>query len=326
MVRADSSGSAVAAGRGSSVGPVPLPAVHQPPVGDLGLLLVAVLAVSTSGPLIAAAAAPSLAIAFYRNAMASGLLLPWALTRCRAELRALGRREWRLALLAGVLLAAHFATWTPALALTSVASATALVATQPVWAALIAHLRGSTISRRAWLGIAVAVSAAALLSGIDSAVSPRALAGDALAVVGGIFAAMYVSIGAEARRSLSTTTYTLVCYSTASVLLLVGCLVGRAQLGGYRPVTWLQLLALTAGAQLLGHSVINRVLRTTSATVVSLAILLEVPGAALIAAVFLHQRPPAAALPAAALLLVGIGLVVGVRGGRGELPAPLDVD
>lgn len=325
-MRADSSGSAV--GGRTSVEPTtgPLAAVHRPPVGDMGLLLVAVLAVSTSGPLIAAAAAPSLAIAFYRNAIASGLLLPWALTRCRAELRALGRREWRLALLAGVLLAAHFATWTPALALTSVASATALVATQPVWAALIAHLRGSTISRRGWVGIAVAVSAAALLSGIDLSVSARALVGDALALAGGIFAAMYVSTGAEARRSISTTTYTLICYGTASVLLLVGCLAGRAQLGGYRPVTWLQLLALTAGAQLLGHSVINRVLRTTSATVVSLAILLEVPGAGLIAAVFLHQRPPSAAIPAAALLLAGIGLVVGGRGGRGELATPLDVD
>ncbi len=326
-MRADSDGTAVSAGR-TRLEPaaVALAAVHRPPAADIGLLLVAVLAVSTSGPLIAAAAAPSLAIAFYRNAMASGVLLPWALTRCGAELRALDRREWCLALLAGVLLAAHFATWTPSLALTSVASATALVATQPVWAALIAHLRGSPIARRAWFGIAVSVLAAALLTGIDFSASARALAGDGLALVGGIFAAMYVTTGAEVRRSVSTTAYTLICYGTASVLLLVACLATRAQLGGYPPVTWLQLLALTAGAQLLGHSVINRVLRTTSPTVVSLAILLEVPGAALIAAGFLHQRPPAAAIPAAALLLAGIGLVVGVGAGSGAPPAALDVD
>lgn len=323
---ADPGGSAVGAGR-SRLAPADRPApVHRPPAGDIGLLIVAVLAVSTSGPLIAAAAAPSLAIAFYRNAMATGLLLPWALARCAGELRALDRREWRLALLAGVLLAAHFATWTPALALTSVASATALVASQPVWAALIARLRGAEIPRRAWLGIAISVAAAGLLSGVDLSLSARALAGDALALVGGIFAALYVTAGSEARRSVSTTAYTLICYGTASVLLLAACLATRASLGGYRPVTWLQLLALTAGAQLLGHSVINRVLRTTSATVVSLAILLEVPGAALIAAVFLHQHPPAAAIPAAALLLVGIALVVGLHGGREPAPTPLDLD
>lgn len=320
---AEPGGAAVVAGPSTpGVGTPALAAVHRPPPGDLGLMVMAVVAVSTSGPLIAAAAAPSLAIAFYRNAMASGLLLPWALTRCRAELVALDRRQRRLGVVAGVLLAAHFATWTPALGLTSVASATALVASQPVWAALIAHVRGSPIPRRAWVGIAVSVVAAGLLAGVDLSLSARALAGDGLALVGGMFAALYVTAGGEARRSVSTTAYTLLCYSTAAVLLLVACLATRASLGGYRPVTWLQLLALTAGAQLLGHSVINRVLRTTSATVVSLAILFEVPGAALIAAVFLHQHPPAAAIPAAALLLLGVGLVVGGH----APPAALDVD
>ena len=71
-----------------------------------------------------------------------------------------------------------------------------------------------------------------------------------------------------------------------------------------------QNLLLTAGAQLLGHTLINKVLATTSATVVSLAILLEVPGAVLIAAVVLHQWPPAAIWPAVALMAAGIVVVI----------------
>ena len=86
--------------------------------------------------------------------------------------------------------------------------------------------------------------------------------------------------------------------------------------------TWLQLLALTLGAQLLGHSVFNLVLRTTSPMVVSLAVLLEMPGAALIAAVALDQMPPLAALPAALFLLVGLGIVVVLRRRRGAVGAP----
>jgi drug/metabolite transporter (DMT)-like permease len=96
-------------------------------------------------------------------------------------------------------------------------------------------------------------------------------------------------------------------------LLFVACLVGGVQLVGFSGQTWLQLLALTAGAQLLGHSLFNRVLRTTSPTVVSLAVLFEVPGAAVLAAIFLNQTPPVAALPAAVLLLVGIGVVISSR-------------
>jgi drug/metabolite transporter (DMT)-like permease len=41
--------------------------------------------------------------------------------------------------------------------------------------------------------------------------------------------------------------------------------------------------------------------------------LLEVPGAAVIAAVWLGQVPPLAAIPAAVLILVGLALVVTAR-------------
>lgn len=296
-----------------------LPGVGRPSPGDATLMAVAIVAVSTSGPLIAATAAPALAIAFWRNAMASGVLLPVVLLRCRAELAGLDRRERRLAALAGLLLALHFATWIPALDYTSVASATALVATQPVWAALLSRLRGVPVRRPVWIGIAVAMSGVVLLTGVDLQTSTRALTGDLLALAGGVFAAAYVVAGSEVRRSVSTTTYTFLCYSTTALLLLVVCVAGRQALAGYDGETWLKLAALTAGAQLLGHSLFNRVLRSTSATVVSLAVLLEIPGAALIAAVFLGQTPPLLAIPAAVLLLAGLALVIR-SGSRGAPP------
>jgi drug/metabolite transporter (DMT)-like permease len=296
------------------------PVVGPPHRTDATLLAVALVAVSTSGPLIAATAVPALAIAFWRNAMASGVLLPIALLRCRQELRSLDRREWRLAALAGLLLALHFATWIPSLSYTSVASATALVATQPVWAALLSGLRGVPVGRAVWCGIAVSMSGALLLTAADLQVSGRALFGDALALAGGAFAAMYMTAGSEVRRSVSTTTYTTLCYSTTAALLLVVCLVGGQSLSGYDGDDWVKLIALTAGAQLLGHSLFNRVLRTTSPTVVSLSILLEIPGAALIAAVFLGQRPPLLAIPAAVLLIAGLGLVIRA-GSRGTTPS-----
>ena len=98
----------------------------RPSRADFLLIAVGVLGVSTSAPLIKAAAAPTLAIAFWRNAMASGVVLPYAAARHRAELRDLNGREWRLSVLAGAFLAAHFATWIPSLSFTSVASSVAL--------------------------------------------------------------------------------------------------------------------------------------------------------------------------------------------------------
>src|SRR5207237_9009387 len=113
----------------------------------------------------------------------------------REELRELSAREWRLAILAGAFLAAHFGTWVPSLRYTSVASATALVATQPIWSALVARGLGHQVPRRAWTGLGVAVAGAIALHGADFYVSTRALGGAALAVAGAALAAAYVAVG-----------------------------------------------------------------------------------------------------------------------------------
>ena len=301
-----------------------VPPVGRPTGPDAIYLSVALVAVSTSGPLIAAIAAPALAIAFWRNALASLVLLPAVALRRREELRGLDRRERRLIGVAGVFLALHFATWVPAAQRTSVATATALVATQPVWAALIARVQGNPVGRRVWVGIALSVTGALLLTGGDLDGGRDALLVDGLAVLGGVFAALYVAAGSEVRRSVSTTTYTALCYSATALLLLAVCLVGGQPLAGWGAEEWVELVALTVGAQLLGHSLFNLVLRSTSPTVVSLSILLEIPGAALVAAVFLSQDVPLQAYPAAALLLAGLAVVI--RAGSREVEPSVPVE
>jgi drug/metabolite transporter (DMT)-like permease len=291
-----------------------------PPRGDAVLLVIALAGVSFSGPLIAATVAPALAIAFWRTAMASLLTVPAALLRHRSELAHIGRPALLAAGAAGVALALHFGTWVPSVTMTSVASATALVSTQSIFAALIAHFRGRRLPGLAWVGISVSTVATLLITGADVGLSGRAVLGDVLAVVGGLFAAIYVTIGAGARKTMSASTYTAICYASCSVLLLVVCLVGGVQLAGYSANAWVKIALVAICAQLLGHSLINVVLRSTSATVVSLAILFETPGAALVAYLWLHQRPPLTAIPG--ILMLFAGLVLVARSRVPELPVP----
>jgi drug/metabolite transporter (DMT)-like permease len=299
-------------GGGSSPGP-----------GTITALAVAVLAITTSSPLIAFAAAPGLAIAFWRNALAVGVLTPVAVVRRRDELRALAgpyRRQLIFCVLSGVALAAHFGTWVPSIKLTSVAASTALVCTQPVWQGLIALGQGRRLPWVTWAGIGVSVVGAAAATGADFGVSTRAVLGDLLAIAGGLFAAVYVAFGERARTTLSTTVYTTVCYGVCGLALLVACLAGGVPLGGYPAATWLAILGLVAGAQLLGHSMFNFALRRVSATTVSILILLEVPGSTLLAWVWLGQAPPLATVPGVLLIVVGVAVVVlgGARAQRGR--------
>ncbi|MEU9739778.1 DMT family transporter [Micromonospora chersina] len=307
---------------------------HRPPLDALtvGALALAVTAVSSSAPLVAFAAAPALAIAFWRNVLSLAVLGPVSLTRRRAEFRALtvgaGRREGLYCVLSGVALAAHFATWMPSAQLTSVAAATALGATQPVWQGLIARWQGRRLPPAVWAGIAVAVLGAALATGADFSVSGRAFTGDLLAVAGGMFAAVYTAFGERARASISTTTYTTICYGVCAAILLVVCLAGGVRLHGYDGATWLAILGLVAGAQLLGHSMFNYALHRVSATTVSVLILLEAPGAALIGWVWLGQLPRTLALPGLGLLLAGVAVVIlgGARAGRRTEPVAVPAD
>ncbi|MEV6298059.1 DMT family transporter [Actinoplanes sp. NPDC051861] len=290
-----------------------------PPLTAIALV-VAVLSVSSSAPLIAFAAAPALAVAFWRNSLAAVALTPVALISRREEVRGIHRRpEGLFCVLAGVALAAHFATWMPSVQLGSVATATALVATQPVWQALIASAQGRRPSTTGWIGIGLAVAGAAVATGADFGVSRQAVLADLLAVLGAIFAAVYTALGERARVTLSTTTYTWICYGTCALLLLAVCLAFRADLVGYDGRTWAAILAIVVGAQLLGHSMFNYALQHTSATTVSVLILLEVPGAALIAWAWLGQVPRWESLPGLALLMAGVVVVIVGAARRGRV-------
>jgi drug/metabolite transporter (DMT)-like permease len=289
-------------------------------------LAIALVAVSSSAPLIAYAAAPALAIAFWRNALAVGVLAPVALTSRRAGLRGLDRRTALLCVLAGVALAAHFAAFVPSAKLTTAAAATAMVCTQPVWAALIAAVRRVPVAPATWIGIGIAVSGAVLATGADLTVSGRAVTGDLLAVAGGMAGAVYTTLGERARARTTTTAYTTVCYAVCAVLLGAVCLAGGVPLAGFDRHAWLAIGALTAGAQLLGHSLVNYALHRVSATTVSVLLLMEVPGAGLLAWAWLGQAPAARSLPGLALLVAGVAVVVlGAARRTRPVTAPVNV-
>jgi drug/metabolite transporter (DMT)-like permease len=267
-----------------------------------------VLVASTTPPIMAATAAPALAIAFWRTGAAAVLLLPVA--ALRRELRV--RSPW-LPLLSGAALAAHFGTFIPSLSYTSVASASALVCSQAVWAGVLGRILGERLPRRAWVGTAICIVGVLLVTGVDVAVSGRALAGDVLALVAGVFGGVYIVTGGFVRRDLSTVNYTLICYGACGVLLLAVCLAFGQALFGYATGDWVRIAAITVFGQLVGHSLFNLVLRSISPTIVSLATLFTVPLAAIIAAFALGQTPPIAAIPALALLVTGIAIVISAR-------------
>ncbi|MDQ6686987.1 MAG: DMT family transporter [Actinomycetota bacterium] len=279
-------------------------------VRTVGLMAVGVVAVSMSGPIMASLAVPALVIAFWRNGLATALIAPLALTRQRSELMSSDRSRLGWFVLSGLCLAVHFGFWVTSLTMTSVASSTAIVSLQIIWVVTWDRLRGTRLPARALLGVAVAFAGALAVSGVDLETSGRALAGDGFALVASVAVAAYTVIGGHARRSTSTTTYTFVVYGTAAVVLLVAALLAGQRPVGYDARAWALIGLVTLTSQLLGHSVFNHLLATTTPMLVSLAILLEIPGASLLAAALLRQVPRPAAVLGLLLILAGMALVI----------------
>ena len=271
---------------------------------DLIRLGIGIIGIGTSGPLIALSTMPVLTLIFWRNLGGSLMTLPFALRHARDK----SGVKW--AVIAGVVLALHFVGFFLAMRMTSVAAGTALVALQPIFAALFVKLSGGHIPSTAWLGMIVSFIGVALVSGVDLQISYKSFLGDLAAIVSAALAAAYVMAGSKAQRTLETTTYTTICYFICSVTALPMALIAGNQIFSFSAKEWWILLGLILGAQLLGHSMFNSALKRVSPAIVSLIVFFEVPVSAILAAWWLGQKPPLGIIPGIVLILAGCVLVV----------------
>jgi drug/metabolite transporter (DMT)-like permease len=280
---------------------------------------VGVLAVSAAAIFIRLAEAPAVAIAFWRCALGAAVLLPPALVRKDRFPRG---RALYAGIASGVALGAHFGFWISSLDYTSVAASVVLVSTQPVFVAVLASLLfGEHTTPLSFLGIVVAIAGTAVIA-FDRTVGSAAVLGNVLALLGAVTVAVYVLIGRSSRTGgVGVLPYSIVVYSAAAATLLPVALVFGVSLWGYPGETWFWLAAITAGPQLMGHTVFNWALRYVEASIVSGTILAEPVVAALLAWLVLSERPARLTIVGGAIVLAGLYLLLKGRSVAGE-PVP----
>jgi drug/metabolite transporter (DMT)-like permease len=271
---------------------------------DLIRLGIGIIGIGTSGPLIAMSSMPVLTLIFWRNLGGSLLTLPFALRHSR------NRAGVKWAVIAGVVLALHFVGFFLAMRMTSVAAGTALVALQPIFAAIFVKLSGGHIPSTAWLGMIVSFIGVALVSGVDLHISYKSFLGDLAAIISAALAAAYMMAGSKAQRTLETTTYTSICYFVCAITALPMAVVAGNEIFSFTAKQWWIVAGLILGAQLMGHSMFNSALKRVSPAIVSLIVFFEVPVSAVLAAWWLGQKPPLGIIPGIVLILTGCVLVV----------------
>jgi drug/metabolite transporter (DMT)-like permease len=278
------------------------------------VLATAVLFVSFGAILVRLAAAPPLAVSFYRVALASVLLLPFAGREARRSWPGLDTRRRLLLVAAGIALALHFATWIASLSYTTVASSVLLVNTAPVFAIALSRVfLHEKPSGTVLAAVPVAFAGAALIAYGDWTGSPGSLLGNSLAVAGAATVALYQVIGRGLRDALPLDAYVLGVWGTAALALAALARGFGVPLGGYPGRTWLVFLALALVPTLGGHGLVNKSLRSLPAPTVGLFLLGEPVIASLLAWLLLAEAPGPWAVAGGAVVLAALGLVLARR-------------
>jgi drug/metabolite transporter (DMT)-like permease len=255
--------------------------------------------------------APPVTTGFYRMLFATLLLGAWLLVRReRVSFRgpsALG------AIAAGVCLGLDLAMWHTSIVLTSVAMATLLVNTTPLyvglWAVLVERVRFET---RFVMGALLALSGTALLLGLPRG-SEADVQGAALALTAALCYAGYLLLMRAARRGTDTLPLLLVSSTSASATLGLAAALRGDALSGFPTRAWAAMLGAAVVSQLGGQMGVIWSLRYLPATVTSVALLAQPVGTTLLGWWLLGEAITGIEAMGGAAVLTGISLAARSR-------------
>ncbi|MFG1373190.1 DMT family transporter [Xanthobacter oligotrophicus] len=245
------------------------------------------------------------ASAFWRVGLALPVLAAWA---ALAE----GRRAFRpdrASLLAGGFFAGDLIFWHLAILGTTVANATVLATTAPVWITAFAVLvLRQKVSRAGLTGLGLCVLGALALVGRSWQFDPAHLPGDAAGLITALFFAGYFLALSRARQTRGAAAATLVSTAATATILFVVALLAEPTLWPSSAGGVAALVALALIAQVGGQGLMAVGLALVPPGFGALVLFLEVVSAAVLGALLLHE--PIGALQAVGGLLILGGLVV----------------
>lgn len=261
--------------------------------------------------------APGLAIAVWRTVIAAAAVAPLALLNSRDEIRRFDLQDALLIGGAGIFLGLHFIAWIESLYHTTVASASVLVTTSPIFLAVLGYLLiGDRLSARTVAAIVVAVCGATLIGWGDAGrirLGRGALFGNSLALGAAVLVSVYLLIGRVVRQKVSWLAYVAPLYAAAAATAVVAAWWQGVPLFSYSWTFYALCAGLALGPQLLGHGSFNYAVQHVPAAIVGMLALFEPVGASILAYLLFGEVPPATAVTGMMIVMSGVAIVVWER-------------
>lgn len=285
--------------------------MEKPTIHPYIPIIIGVFSVALSAIFVKMTSADSGVTAFYRMLFSVLMMSPVFFLKYTHEIKKLSKRDWAFTSVAGIFLAFHFILWFESLNYTSVASSTVLVTLQPLFAfAGTYFFFKEKVSLKTLVAGAIAISGSVMIGYGDFKVSGSALFGDLLALIACALITAYLLFGQDVRKRLSLVTYTFVVYGISTITLFFYILFKGESFGPYPASEWMWFLLLALIPNLLGHTLFNWALKWVSTNVISIAILFEPIGAAILAYFILGEYLSLSQIVGGSIVLAGIMLFI----------------
>lgn len=272
------------------------------------IVVLAVVAGSSSGIFGSVIEAPSLAIGFWRLTIGVPFFAVPVLTRHRDTLKAISKKDLFWTFLAGAFLFGHFFTWFNAVKLTNIASAVVLAALHPLVVLLVTvFVLKRKVGVRPVMGIILALLGGVLIAGLDyRQLSSGSFSGDVLAFLAAVFMGLYFTIGNEVRKNVPGSTYVFLVFLACWICFAVGVVATGTPVLGYSVKDYILIIGMTLVCQIGAHAVFNLCFGYVDSLYVSAWESGESVFAIIMGLIFLGQIPTFWELIGCAVVVIGL--------------------
>lgn len=273
------------------------------------VLVVALLAVSTSS--VMARFLPevsSIVIALWRLVFASFAVWLYSFFKPQNKIK---KQNIIPFVLSGFFLGLHFICFYQAVKLTSIANATLLGITAPMFTLLIEHfVFKRKFKKIVFIGFAVALFGTLMITGFSASTTDSAEIGKLYGLSAALCIAVVYLLANKIRAETSTVSYTRLLYLIAALFLFVIASTNGENIFELNKSDYLWLLALGLIPTILGHSLLYYGIKFTSPTIIASVPLGEPVIASVLAWMIFLEKVPFITLAGGILILFGVYLII----------------
>jgi Permeases of the drug/metabolite transporter (DMT) superfamily len=271
------------------------------------VVIFAALAASSSAIFVRFINADAIAIGFYRLTFALPFFAVGAFVWNRKELFSITPKQLIGCALGGLFLTGHFFTWFTAIENTTVASAVVICSTDPIIIlAITAGILKEKTSWKAVVGVLIALTGAAIITGGDYSFAGDSIFGDIMAFLGALFIALYFLTGRKMRKEINATVYVFLVFTACWIAFTVGMLLTGTPFTGYSKMDYINLFAMAMVCQIGAHAVFNWCLGHVSPLYISTIETGEAIFASILAVIFFAEIPTAWQLVGGGITICGL--------------------